>query len=265
MTTLLQKWRQEALRNRIAINAKDGSVMVYVPAGEFTMGDGFSENCPPHRVELSGYWIGVYAVTNAQYMKFVEETGHRVPDKVDYGKPKWRKKRFAKGKAEHPVVGVSWEDSVAYAEWAGCELASEAQWEKAARGPLGLVYPWGSEWDANKCRHAGNRGEEETCRVHGYPEGVSGYGTYNQSGNVWEWCADWYDWKYCLNSPRRDPRGPDEGMSRVYRGGSWWYLSQVKFRAADRYGYLPAYRGYYLGLRLARNVSSDTDTEGVSA
>lgn len=263
MATLLQKWRQEALRNRIAVNAKDGSVMVYVPAGEFTMGDGVGENSLPHRVELSGFWIGVYAVTNAQYLKFVEETGHRVPGKMDYGRRVWRKGLFAAEKAEHPVVGVSWEDSVAYAAWAGCELASEAQWEKAARGPLGLVYPWGNEWDTSKCRHAGNRGEEETCGVHEYPEGASGYGIYNQSGNVWEWCADWYDWKYYLNSPRRDPRGPDEGMSRVYRGGSWWYLSSVKFRAADRYGYLPAYRGYYLGLRLARNASSGIDTEGI--
>lgn len=263
MATLLQRWRHDALHNRIAVNAKDGSVMVYVPPGEFTMGDGVGENCLAHRVELSGYWIGVYAVTNAQYLKFVEETGHRAPGKMDYGTRVWRKGQFTAEKAGHPVVGVNWEDSVAYAAWAGCELASEAQWEKAARGPQGLVYPWGNEWDADKCRHAGNRGEEETCPVYGYPEGASGYGTYNQSGNVWEWCADWYDWKYYRNPPKRDPRGPGEGQTRVYRGGCWWYLSSVKFRAADRYGYHPGFRGYYLGLRLVRNASGNT--EGVSA
>jgi formylglycine-generating enzyme required for sulfatase activity len=263
MTTLLQRWRHEALHNRIAVNAKDGSVMVYVPPGEFTMGDGVGENCLAHPVELSGYWIGVYAVTNAQYLKFVEETGHAAPGKMDYGTRVWRKGQYAAEKADHPVVGVSWEDSVAYAAWAGCELATEAQWEKAARGLQGLVYPWGNEWDASKCRYAGNRGDEETCRVHGYPEGASGYGTYNQSGNVWEWCADWYDWKYYRNSPKRDPQGPDEGQTRVYRGGSWWYLSSVKFRAADRYGYFPAFRGYYLGLRLVRNATGNN--EGVTA
>ena len=255
MRTLLQRWRHEALHNRIAVNAKDGSVLVYVPAGEFEMGDGVGENCPPHKVVLSEYWIGVYAVTNAQYLKFVEETGHRAPDKMEHGRRVWKKGRFAPEKANHPVVGVSWDDSAAYAAWAGCGLASEAQWEKAARGPQGLIYPWGAEWDASKCRHASNRGEEQTCPVHGYPQGVSGYGTYNQSGNVWEWCADWYDARYYRNSPKQDPLGPDEGLSRVYRGGSWWYFNQVKFRAADRYGFLPGYRGDYLGLRLAKSAS----------
>ena len=254
--TLLQKWRHEALHNRIAVNAKDGSVLVYVPPGVFEMGDGVGDNCPPHGVELSGYWIGVYAVTNAQYLKFIGETGHRAPDRMDYGKRVWKKGRFAAEEADHPVVGVSWDDSVAYAAWAGCELASEAQWEKAARGPLGLVYPWGNEWDADKCRFTGNRGEERTCPAHGYPQGASGYGTYNQSGNVWEWCADWYDAKYYRNSPKQDPRGPEEGCwTRVYRGGSWWYLAAVKFRAADRYGYIPGYRADFLGLRLVRNAS----------
>lgn len=262
MATLLQKWRHEALRNRIAVNAKDGSVMVHVPAGEFEMGDGGSENCMRHRVALSEYWIGVYAVTNAQYLRFIEETGHRMPDRMDYGKRVWRKGKFVPEKASHPVVGVSWEDSAAYAAWAGCELATEAQWEKAARGPQNLIYPWGMEWDPDKCRYAGNKEEEQTCPVHGYPQGASGYSTYNQSGNVWEWCADWYDAKYYSDSPKRDPRGPDEGLSRVYRGGSWWYLAFAKFRAADRYGYLPGFRGYYLGLRLAKNAPANT--EGVS-
>jgi len=250
--SLLQKWRQEALRNRIAVNAKDGSVMVYVPPGEFEMGDGVGDNCRPHRINIGGFWIGAYAVTNAQYLKFVEETGHRAPDRMDYGKRVWKKGMFAEEKANHPVVGVSWDDSAAYAKWAGCELPTEAQWEKAARGPLELIYPWGNEWETDKCRYAGNRGEEETCPVYGYPQGASGYGTYNQSGNVWEWCADWYDHWYYQNSPKQDPRGPDSGLTRSYRGGCWWYLASVKFRAADRFGYVPRYRGHFLGFRLAR-------------
>ncbi len=254
--TLLQKWRHEALHNRIVVNLKDGSVMVYVPAGEFEMGDGVGENCPPHKVVLSGYWIGVYAVTNAQYLKFVEETGHQLPDEVEHGTPVWKGRWFPAELASHPVVGVSWDDSAAYAAWAGCELASEAQWEKAARGPQNLIYPWGAEWDPGKCRHRSNRGEEKTCAVHGYPQGASRYGAYNQSGNVWEWCADWYDARYYRNSQKRDPRGPNEGLSRVYRGGCWWYFHQVKFRAADRYGYLPGYSGDYLGLRLVKNAPS---------
>lgn len=180
MMTLLQKWRHEALRNRIAVNVKGGSVLVYVPAGEFEMGDGVGENCPPHRVELSAYWIGVCAVTNAQHLKLVEETGHHAPDKVGYGMRVWRKGKFAVEKADYSVVGVSWEDSMAYAVWAGCELASEAQWEKAARGPQGLVYILGEKyWDANNYCYAGNRGEEKTCPVYRYLKGVSWHRIYN--------------------------------------------------------------------------------------
>jgi len=150
---LLQRWMREGLQNRIAVNARDGSVLVYVPAGAFEMGsvegEGGSDERPRHRVELSGYWIGVYAVSNGQYLKFVEATGHRAPDQSNWTEAPaiWRGKSFPPEKADHPGVCVSWEDAVAYAQWAGCELASEAQWEKACRGPLGLEYPWGSGWE----------------------------------------------------------------------------------------------------------------------
>ena len=88
------------------------------------------------------------------------------------------------------VTHVSWDDARAYAEWAEGALPTEAQWEKAARGPKGGIYPWGDDWDPTRCRHSKNRGDETTYSVSAYPEGVSGYGTYNQAGNVYEWCAD---------------------------------------------------------------------------
>ena len=199
----------------LAVNVKDGSVLVYVPAGVFEMGDGQDNDCPKHRVEVSAYWIGIYAVTNGQYLKFVRETGHRAPEAADYGEPVWRNGGFPAEKADHPVVCVSWADAVAYARWSGCRLPTEAEWEKAARGPEGSLYPWGNEWDAAKCRHAGNEGSQTTCAVYAYPTGVSGYGTYNQSGNALEWCSDWYDADYYRNSPACDPRGPDGGSSRT--------------------------------------------------
>ena len=239
----------------LVVNAKDGSVLVYVPEGEYEMGDGKDTDCAKHRVHVSAYWIGVYAVSNAQYLRFVQATGHRGPDGADYGEPVWKGKAFPAQKAEHPVVCVSWDDAVAYAKWAGCGLASEAQWEKAARGPLGLAYPWGGEWDEKKCRNDKNKGGEQTSRVYDYAQGASGYGTYNQSGNVWEWCADWYDKDYYGKAAVRDPRGPEGGSLRVNRGGCWRSGAPGNFRAASRYGNGPGGRYDYLGLRLVRTAS----------
>ena len=227
----------------LAVNAKDGSVLVYVPNGSFEMGDGRNGDCLKHRVEVSGYWIGVYAVTNAQYGRFVEATGHRAPDNSI-----WRDA----AKQDHPVTDVSWDDAVAYANWAGCVLPTEARWEKAARGPVGLIYPWGNEWDPSRCRHDKNRGGETTIAVSGYASGVSGYGTYQQSGNVWEWCSDWYDENHYRSSPPRDPGGPSGGSFRVYRGGCWWSVAPAIFRAANRLRNSPGHRNDYLGFRLAR-------------
>ena len=235
------------IEHPLAVNQKDGSIMVYVPEGEFEMGDGQNSDCPKHTVHLSAYWIGVYCVTNGQYLKFVEATGHRSPD----NSRRYKEKPYA----AHPVTDVSWDDAKAYAQWAGCQLPTEAQWEKAARGPAGLIYPWGKDWDQAKCRNDENNGSEQTAPVYGYPEGASGYGTYNQSGNVLEWCADWYDSGYYKNSPQRDPAGPATGTLRVNRGGGWVYDSPAYFRGAFRYRLAPGNRNDYLGYRLVRMAS----------
>ena len=254
---VLRNLIEEQVRNHIAVNAKDGTVLVYVPAGTFEMGDGKDKDCPKHPVELSAYWIGVACVTNAQYLKFVQETGHRPPDQSDYYRdtPVWKGKHYPPEKARHPVVCVSWDDAQAYARWAGCQLPSEAQWEKAVRGPKGLIYPWGPEWSPDKCRHDKNRGNETTAPTYGYPQGASGYGTYNQSGNVWEWCEDWYAETYYQNSPPRDPTGPASGSSRVSRGGSWGIDAPGRFRAANRpTGFGPGLRIVIQGFRLVRSA-----------
>jgi sulfatase modifying factor 1 len=245
------------IEHPLALNVRDGSLMVCVPDGDFEMGDGKDGNCPKHRVDLPAFWIGAYAVSNAQYLRFVEATGYREPDLSywSFAPAIWNGRSFPKGKADHPVVCVDWEDAAAYASWAGCQLPTEAQWEKAARGPRGLIYPWGDAWDASRCRHDKNRGNETTCAVQGYPKGVSGYGTYQQSGNVWEWCADWYDDGYYGKSPERDPRGPEGGSYRVHRGGSWGYGAPDIFRGALRNWFGPGYRSDNLGFRLVRTRS----------
>ena len=145
-------WR-EVERNRfrteypLVSNERDGAVLVYVPPGEFEMGDGEGSDCPEHRVWLDGYYISVFAVTNAQYQGFVTAKGHRKPDNS-----LWQDSKYA----DHPVTDVSWDDAQSYAKWAGLGLPSEAQWERAARGPRNWKYPWGDAWDDDRCRHSGN-------------------------------------------------------------------------------------------------------------
>jgi formylglycine-generating enzyme required for sulfatase activity len=117
-----------------------------------------------------------------------------------------------------------------------------------------LIYPWGNAWDPSRCRNDGNRGDETTIAVSGYASGVSGYGTYQQSGNVWEWCSDRYDEDYYRSSSARDPGGPSGGSTRVSRGGCWWIDDPAYFRAAYRYGYSPGFRIDNLGFRLARTA-----------
>ena len=151
------------------------------------------------------------------------------------------------------MVEVSWDDAQSYAAWSGCSLPTEAQWEKAARGPGGLIYPWGDDWDESKCRNSSTKGSEQTSAVWDYPEGISGYGTYQQSGNVREWCGDWYDEDYYQTAEAKtNPTGPTSGSYRVLRGGCWGHDGASIFRGACRNRYDPDYRDDYMGFRLVR-------------
>jgi len=231
--------------------AKDGGLLVRVPAGDFEMGDGWDDDCPRHKVYVSEFWIAVACVTNRQYARFVKATKHRPPDQADAGDPPvWRNGKCPEPLLDHPVVCVSWHDAVAYAKWVGLRLPSEAQWEKAARGPRGSVFPWGDEWKPERCRNHSNKGAGTTAAVRDYPEGAGGYGTLQQSGNVWEWCADWYDERYYGASPAKDPTGAANGTIRVGRGGSWNDDDAMGFRATFRNGNAPNARAPYLGFRL---------------
>jgi formylglycine-generating enzyme len=227
-------------------NAKDGSVLVWIPGGEFEMGDDKDSDCPKHRVHLDGYYIGVYCVTNGQYVRFVEETGHSAPDNS-----RWNQEPFV----AQPVVDVNWESASAYAKWAGCELPTEAQWEKSARGPLGSVYPWGDEWDKRKCRNDKTKVNVQTAPVYGYATGASGYGTYQQSGNVWEWCRD-LKGDYETDGVQRNPTGPDRGSNHVLRGGCWRYDNPAIFRGVFRGWRTPGNRHDVRGFRLVRSLAA---------
>ena len=228
-------------------HAKDGSAMVLVAAGEFTMGEeghnGSEE--PKHTVLLAAYYIGVYPVTNAQYRRFVETTSHQPPWGWD-GPSSWQTEWFSQPK--QPVVGVSWHDAMAYVKWAGLSLATEAQWERAARGTDCRAYPWGNE-EPNQKRCNYGRTMDATTEVGSYPDGVSPYGCHDMAGNVWEWTSSTYGpYPYVARDGREDT--DDRGSSRVLRGGSWINVDH-NCRSAYRHSLEATLCSYEVGLRAA--------------
>ena len=234
-------------RVEAGINPKDGAEMVWVPAGEFLMGstddEGVRDERPQRKVYLDGYWMYKTEVTVAQYRKFCKATNREMPEAPEWG---W--------KEDHPVVNVSWHDAVDYAKWAGASLPTEAQWEKAARGTDGRVFPWGNEWDAGACANSVSWSLKGTKPVGSCPAGASPYGCVDMAGNAWEWCADWYDEAYYGNeAPSRNPPGPASGSDRVLRGGSWHLDYFVFFRCAYRISFSPDLRsGDFGGFRCSR-------------
>jgi len=201
-------------------NPKDGIVLVLIPGGTFLAGgEGGEEGEGPFEVELPPYYLGLTPVTNAQYLRFVKATGYPAPDRVSYSI--WKNGAFPPDKADYPVVCVSWEDARAYCEWAGMRLPTELEWEKGARGADGREYPWGDDWDQTKCRNINERGNQSTASVWGYPGGASAWGLLQMAGNVWEWCADWYDGDAHKRYKAGDLKPPMGGEHRVMRGGSW--------------------------------------------
>ena len=219
----------------------DGQTLVWVPSGSFMMGsdDGPDDERPIHRVTLDGFWIGRCEVTNAQYRAFCNATGREFPASSNQGD-------------DHPVGAVNWYDAQAYCAFYGYTLPTEAQWEYAARGPSVPTYPWGDEWDAQKCCNWANLGPgDRTFPVGSFPAGASWCGALDMAGNVWEWCADWYSETYYQVSPEWNPPGPESGESRVVRGDSWWSEDP---RVAQRFDLPSGAEGNSFGFRVSTNV-----------
>jgi formylglycine-generating enzyme required for sulfatase activity len=196
-------------------------IMVEIPAGPFTMGNdaGADDEAPAHEVDLPAFEIDKFEVTNADFAQFVEATGHQTDAEKAGLSRIWRD--AAEGKDNHPVVYVSWNDAVAYCEWVGKRLPTEAEWEKAARGTDGRIYAWGNDYEASKLngKDSGLRG---TVAVGSFSGGASPYGAEDMAGNVWEWTADWYE-AYPGSSFQSPYYG---GQYRVLRGGGWFETAE---------------------------------------
>ena len=235
--------------------------MVYVPAGEFIMGSDPDvdpmtdelDELPQHKVFLDAYFIDKHEVSNADYTQFVEATGHR--NSIFWDNPKFNH-------PDQPVVGVTWGDVSAYAAWIGKRLPTEAEWEKAARGTDGRIWPWGNEFDPTKCNFDDERkfdghldGFAMAAPVKSFEQGASPYGALNMVGNAAEWVADWFDMEYYAVSPAENPKGPPtSGMGKKSWRGASWFAGSEQMRCAFReYDDIVA-SGQILGFRCAKDA-----------
>lgn len=241
-------------------NESDGSLLRLIPAGDFTMGstraqiesaiamdkDGpqfpLLHETPQFRAFVKDFCIGVYAVTNEQFARFLSET-QPSPPQLEQWLP-WRDRianvpneqyRAAFGYGNHPVTNVSWFGAHAYCEWAGLRLPTEIEWEKAARGDDGRIFPWGDDWDGERlCWWGSHEAKETTSPVDAFPQGRSPHGLYQMAGNVEEWCADPYQPAVYQRYAKGDLDLPPHGVGRIVRGGNCLRKNKLEFRCAMR-------------------------------
>jgi formylglycine-generating enzyme required for sulfatase activity len=238
--------------------------LVYIPAGPFLMGSSDDDESaddnekPQHTVELSEYLIGKYPVTNREYQAYLKDSNQTPPKH-------WDGYLYPDNKNNHPLVQVSWDNAQAYCQWLSKKtgmhysLPVEAQWEKAARGTDGRVYPWGDEWDAEKCNTSENGVGDTTPVGHYSPGGDSPYGCADMAGNVWEWCQDFFESNAYKNREDgvKEPQGPERGNTRSLRGGSWSF-SYRRARVADRGSSSPYDSSDLIGFRVLLILSKSS-------
>jgi len=250
--------------------------MVHIPAGPFIMGSGagdvgtaqsqclgadvgcntgqFEDETPMRQVTLKAYYIDQTEVTLAQFKAFVEASGYQTTSEAKGDALQYTWRAFdTPDRQDHPVRWMSWHDANAYCQWAGKRLPTEAEWEKAARGTEGLIYPWGNVWDEARVPRG------DTAPASAFPDGASPYGVLGMAGGVWEWVHDWYDPFYYQYGPTEDPTGPAEARDRVLRGGAFGNAIW-KHRTAHRHFGGAAGYAHDHGFRCVRDAEQSSAT-----
>ncbi|NIQ02347.1 MAG: SUMF1/EgtB/PvdO family nonheme iron enzyme [Nitrospinaceae bacterium] len=266
----------------------DFSDMVEIPQGRFRIGLSFREvskileecqkvdktcsrwwfkdEMPSYYVYLDAFWIDVYEVTNEKYLEFVKATGHRpaLDDTCETDACRrgnlWKGRSFPEKIRHQPVNQVNWYDADAYCKWPGKRLPTEAEWEKAARGPVGNMYPWGNSAPPGRATFSRKwRGVHTMTDVGSYPTGISVYGVHDMAGNVWEWVDSWYGRNYYKKKIKSNPKGPKTGKFKVVRGGSWVNYADTLHSAFRRWS-RPEVRFNDTGFRCAKDSIDETET-----
>ena len=277
-----QEWTAEGRKlaaERVKLPAYDE--MVRIPAGPFTMGsdkktdkNAYLVEAPQRSVYLDAYDIDTYEVTTVQYLKFVLATNR--PPQVDW---KFDGGNFQDTMVSHPIMHVTWYEADEYCKWAGKRLPTEAEWEKAARGEAdSRIYPWGNEMAGLSRANFGRTGLSGPVRdrperlllyppiisVFKYDNAVSPYGLHHMAGNVAEWVSDWYDKDYYKTAPDKNPKGPDKGSQKAFRGGGW-IDSTPSVRVSQRNGTDPKTSMNWMGVRCARDAKDGDAPETTPA
>lgn len=231
------------------IVGKDGAPMVLIPAGEFTMGSdkGDDDEKPIHKVFVDGFYLDKFEVTNSRFSKFV---------KAVLIEPPWgfADKDTPVLHPDQPVRWVNWMEALGYCLWAGKRLPTEAEWEKAARGTDGRIYPWGDDPPTSAHAVFGlKEGSDTVSRIGNREKGKSPYGVHDMAGNLYEWTMDWYDEGFYNEIPAINPHGPPEGTAKAQRGGSYTN-SPYRLRSTFRTKGDPAEHEHNVGFRCAQDL-----------